>query len=160
MRVVSRWNQCKQEVLKSMQKLRRHTIEIKTAKSMYTQPLRPTSTVQDRLCQPAHPVENWRILLVQKLYCRMPLLTPTSAFGLGRRRWSSPRQCYLLYTVSALQCATKSALHAVKFWSSVQFMGCEQALLTTLCSGKTTKPLPSRPSPARPPSLRPSPDLC
>ena len=25
---------------------------------------------------------------------RMPLLTATSAFGLGRRRWSSPEQCY------------------------------------------------------------------
>jgi len=25
----------------------------------------------------------------------MPLLTATSAFGLGRRRWSSPQQCYL-----------------------------------------------------------------
>ena len=62
----------KQEVLKSMQKLRRHTIEIKTAKSMYTQPLRPTSTVQDRLCQPAHPVENWRILLVQNYTAACP----------------------------------------------------------------------------------------
>jgi len=25
----------------------------------------------------------------------MPLLTATSASGLGRRRWSSPQQCYL-----------------------------------------------------------------
>ena len=25
----------------------------------------------------------------------MPLLTATSAFGLGRRRWSSPQHCYL-----------------------------------------------------------------
>jgi len=25
----------------------------------------------------------------------MPLLTATSAFGLGRTRWSSPQQCYL-----------------------------------------------------------------
>jgi len=25
----------------------------------------------------------------------MPLLTTTSAFGLGRKRWSSPQQCYL-----------------------------------------------------------------
>ena len=25
----------------------------------------------------------------------MPLLAATSAFGLGRRRWSSPQQCYL-----------------------------------------------------------------
>jgi len=41
--------------------------------------------------QPALPVKNWRILLV---WFYMPLLTTTSAFGLGRRRWSS-QQCYL-----------------------------------------------------------------
>jgi len=27
----------------------------------------------------------------------MPLLTTTSAFRLGRRRWTSPQQCYLHY---------------------------------------------------------------
>ena len=27
--------------------------------------------------------------------CLMPLLMATSAFGSGRRRWSSPQQCYL-----------------------------------------------------------------
>jgi len=41
------------------------------------------------------PVKNWRILLVQSFTVRMPLLTATSAFGLGRRRWSSHQQCYL-----------------------------------------------------------------
>jgi len=47
---------------------------------------------------------NWRILLVQSFSARMPLLTATSAFGLGRRRWSSPQQWYLhcLHTVSLL----------------------------------------------------------
>ena len=32
---------------------------------------------------------------MQSLTARMPLLAATSAFGLGRRRWSSPQQCYL-----------------------------------------------------------------
>ena len=44
---------------------------------------------------PVPPVKNWRILLVQSFTARMPFLTATSAFGLGRRRWSSPQQCYL-----------------------------------------------------------------
>ena len=43
--------------------------------------------------QPA--LANWRILLVQSFTAHMPLLTATSAFGLGRRCWSSPQQCYL-----------------------------------------------------------------
>ena len=36
----------------------------------------------------------WRISLVQSFTARMPLLTATSKFGLGWRRWSS-QQCYL-----------------------------------------------------------------
>jgi len=32
---------------------------------------------------------------MQSFADRMPLLTATSAFGLGRRRWSSAQQCYL-----------------------------------------------------------------
>jgi len=32
---------------------------------------------------------------VQSFTAHMPLLTATSAFRLGRRRWSSPQQCYL-----------------------------------------------------------------
>jgi len=52
--------------------------------------------IQVNLCKPnAPPVNNWRILLVQSFAARMPLLTATSTFGLGRRRWSSPQQCYL-----------------------------------------------------------------
>jgi len=56
---------------------------------------RTTSTVYGRT---APPVKNWRILLVQSFTARMPfLLTASSAFGLGRRRWSSPQQCYLFH---------------------------------------------------------------
>jgi len=32
---------------------------------------------------------------VQSFTARTALLTATSAFGLARRRWSSPQQCYL-----------------------------------------------------------------
>ena len=32
---------------------------------------------------------------MQSFTVRMPLLVATSAFGLERRRWSSPQQCYL-----------------------------------------------------------------
>ena len=54
-----------------------------------------TAITQVTLCYLAPTVNNWRILLVQSFTAHMPLLTATSAFGLGRRRWSSPRQCYL-----------------------------------------------------------------
>jgi len=47
------------------------------------------------LHEPAPPVKKWSILLVQSLTARMPLLMATSACGLGRRCWSSPRQCCL-----------------------------------------------------------------
>jgi len=49
-----------------------------------------TTIVQINLCEPAPPVKNWRILLVQSFTARMTLLTAASTFGLGRRRWSSP----------------------------------------------------------------------
>jgi len=39
--------------------------------------------------------KNWRILLVQSFTACIPLLTATSAFRLGRRRWNSPPLCYL-----------------------------------------------------------------
>jgi len=39
--------------------------------------------IQVNIRQPASPVKNWRILLVQSFAARMPLLTATSAFGLG-----------------------------------------------------------------------------
>ena len=35
------------------------------------------------------------MLLVQSFTSRMPLLTATIAYRLGRRRWSSPQRCYL-----------------------------------------------------------------
>ena len=38
---------------------------------------------------------NWSFLLVQSFAVRMPLLTATIAFGLGRRCWRSPQWCYL-----------------------------------------------------------------
>ena len=54
-----------------------------------------TAIIQVNLHQPAPPVKNWRILLVKSFTARAPLLTATSAFGLGRKRWISPQQCYL-----------------------------------------------------------------
>ena len=45
-----------------------------------------TAIIQVNLHQPALPVENWRMLLVQSFTVHMPLLTATSALGLGRRR--------------------------------------------------------------------------
>ena len=51
--------------------------------------------IQANLRLPAPPVKSWRILLVQSFTAHMPLLTAANAFGLGRRRWSSPQQCYL-----------------------------------------------------------------
>ena len=59
-----------------------------------------TASIQVNLHQPASPVKNWRFLLVQSFNAHMPLLTATSVFRLERRRWSSPQQCYLHYTVS------------------------------------------------------------
>ena len=32
---------------------------------------------------------------MQRFTAHVPLLKTTSAFGIGRRRWSSPQQCYL-----------------------------------------------------------------
>ena len=39
----------------------------------------------------APPVKNWRILWLQSFIAHMPLLMATSAFRLGRRRWSYPQ---------------------------------------------------------------------
>ena len=57
--------------------------------------------------QLAPPVKNWRIFLVQSFTACMPLLMAASAFGLGRRHWSSPQQCYLhcLHTGPVLSAA-------------------------------------------------------
>ena len=48
-------------------------------------------------------MKNWWILLVQSFTALMPLLMASSAFGLGRRHWSS-QQCYLhsLHTLSVV----------------------------------------------------------
>jgi len=43
-----------------------------------------TAIIQVNLRQPAPPVKKCRIQLVQSFTARMPLLTATSAFGLGR----------------------------------------------------------------------------
>ena len=50
-------------------------------------------------------VKNWIILLVQSFTACMPLLTATSAFGLGRKCCSS-QQCYLycLHTLQSFTC--------------------------------------------------------
>jgi len=44
--------------------------------------------IQVNLCQPMPTVKKWKILLEQSLTARMPLLTATSAFRLGRTHYS------------------------------------------------------------------------
>ena len=52
----------------------------------------PTATVLRPLYRSVC-VKNWGEDFVgAKFYCRVPLLTATSAFGLRRKRWSSPQQ--------------------------------------------------------------------
>ena len=51
--------------------------------------------MQDKLRKPEPPVKNKKILLQQRFYCRMSLLTATSTFGLGRRCQSSVHWWYL-----------------------------------------------------------------
>jgi len=48
-------------------------------------------------CPPALATGNWRILLVQSFTAHMPLLMATNIFGLGRRRRTSPQQCYIMH---------------------------------------------------------------
>ena len=52
-----------------------------------------SAIIQVNQCQLAPLVKNCRILLGQSFTARMPLLTATSASGLGRGCWSSPQQC-------------------------------------------------------------------
>ena len=66
---------------------------------------RSTATIHIILREPAPPVKNWRILLVQSFIARMPLLTATSAFGFRRRCWSSCQRCYLCCLRTLLQAA-------------------------------------------------------
>ena len=67
---------------------------------------RLTDIIQVNMCQLAPPVKNWRILLVQSFTACMSLLTATSAFGLWRRCWSYPQQCYLhcLHAINYVRC--------------------------------------------------------
>jgi len=59
---------------------------------------------QQRQSTEGIPVKNWRILSVQSFTVRMPLLTATGTFRLGRRRWSSRQQCYL-HCLHTLRCS-------------------------------------------------------
>ena len=70
------------------------TLFLQATQSQLTATTTTTAIIHVNLRQPAPPVKNWRILLVQSFTARMSLLTATSAFGLGRRRCSS-QQCYL-----------------------------------------------------------------
>ena len=56
----------------------------------------------------SHAAKNWRILLQQSFTVHMLLMMANSAFGLGRRRQSSPRWCYRyrLRTVNRMQNAS------------------------------------------------------
>jgi len=58
--------------------------------------------------------------LVQRFTGRMPLLTATGAFGLGRRRWSSAQQ-FVIYTVSVLQ-STKQHLPMCLFQTTMSLL--------------------------------------
>ena len=57
-----------------------------------------TTTTTTTILRPLYRstcISQYLLLLVFSFASRMPLLTATSAFRLGRRRWSSPQQCYL-----------------------------------------------------------------
>jgi len=60
---------------------------------------KPTTTVLQPLyrstCMSQHLQLRTGDFVGAKLYCPHALVTATSAFGLGRRCWSSPQQCYL-----------------------------------------------------------------
>jgi len=53
-----------------------------------------TANIQDNLYYPAPPVKNQRILYERNFPACMSLLMAASAFGLGRRNWSSLWRCY------------------------------------------------------------------
>ena len=59
---------------------------------------------------------------MQNFTTHMPLLAATSAFGFGRRHWSSPQQCYLqrLHTFSAHLQITETAIQfEVDFYAAI-----------------------------------------
>jgi len=64
-----------------------------------------TAIIQANLRQPAPPVKNWRILLVQSFTARMPLLMATSAFRLDWRGWGSLNS--IIYTLSPYRSAAQ-----------------------------------------------------
>ena len=74
-----------------------------------------SSTCTESVSHTAAAVNNWRMLLVQSFTARMPLLTATSALGLGRKRWSSHQQCYLhclrIITIKTLQTHSHILFH-------------------------------------------------
>ena len=57
---------------------------------------------------------------MQSVTAHMPLLTATSTFGLGRRRWSSPQQCYL-YCLRTVPSLMKVVYYYVKFCEICDF---------------------------------------
>ena len=72
-----------------------------TLKSIIIKYMTTTTTVLWPFIYTGHPAlagtapKNWRISFVQSFTARMPWLTATTAFRLGRRCCSSPQQCYL-----------------------------------------------------------------
>ena len=80
-----------------------------------------TAIIQVNLRWLTPPVKNWRILSVQSVTARMPLLTAASTFGLGRRCWSSPQQCYLRYCLRTVPSLMKVVYYYVKFCEIYDF---------------------------------------
>jgi len=73
---------------------------------------------------------------VQSFTARMPLLTATGAFGLGRRRWSSPQQCYLHCLCTLILNCIRLFLNAAKTLSQACY--CYRliiSLIKLLCGG-------------------------
>ena len=73
---------------------------------------------------------------MQSFTTYIPLLTATSAFGLGRRRWSSPQQCNL-HCLCTLYHYRYSTLRAEEFRNSRNWLhsGCD-VLVDCVESGK------------------------
>ena len=62
---------------------------------------------------------------MQSFTVHMPLLVATSAFGLGRRRWSSPQQCYLHYVLTLVVCILQLCVMALCDGQAVDTAHCE-----------------------------------
>ena len=105
----------------------------------YTQ--QSATILQVNLHYPAPSVKNWRTLLVQSFTAHMPLLTATSASGLGRRCWSS-QQCYLhcLHTIMSLYHTIMQTSHQKS--SQIVWAQCnqvQQSGWTAVCDACCTK---------------------